>query len=173
MEVETALRKRRSIRSFLDKPVPDEIVNDILELANLAPSAGNTQARDFVVVRDIDVKTKLSAAALDQGFVKEAPVLIVVCANRKRSSAAYGKRGKDFYSLQDADAAVMHILLSAHARGLGTCWVGAFDDHRVASVLRLPEYIRPIAIIPLGYPAKVPETTSRIGLDELVHQEQW
>jgi nitroreductase len=67
----------------------------------------------------------------------------------------------------------MHILLAAHAKGLGTCWVGAYDDDEVAYVLGLPEHIRPIAIIPLGYPAVKPMSTSRLPIKKLIHIERW
>lgn len=173
MDLVEGLKSRRSIRRFKLKPIDDEIINEILELANAAPSAGNLQARDFIVVREDKIKQQLSAAALGQGFVHDAPVVIVVCGNLERSAAGYGRRGRDFYSIQDADAAVMHILLAAHAMGLGTCWVGAYDDDEVASVLGLPEHVRPIAIIPLGYPAVRPTTTSRLPIDKVVHDEKW
>ncbi len=173
MELIEVLKTRRSIRRFKSKPIPDQILWKILNLANAAPSAGNLQARDFVVVRDDKVKEQLAEAALGQEFVRDVPVVIVVCGNMKRSSIGYGIRGEHFYSIQDADAAVMHILLSTHALGLGTCWVGAFDDDMVSSILNLPGYIRPIAILPLGYPAEHPRTTSRLKTEKLVHIDKW
>lgn len=173
MDVETALKTRRSIRKFKTTPVPDEIVAKILELANTAPSAGNLQSRDFIVVQNDEVKAKLAKAALAQEFVYEAPVVIVVCGNEKRSGSGYGSRGKNLYNIQDADAAVMHILLSAHALNLGTCWVGAFDDDKVSVILGLPEYIKPIAIITIGYPEKTAAATSRVPIEKLVHTDKW
>ncbi|WP_455392715.1 nitroreductase family protein, partial [[Eubacterium] cellulosolvens] len=83
------------------------------------------------------------------------------------------RRGENFYSIQDADAAVMQILLAAHALEMGTCWVGAFDDEQVSLILGLPSYIRPIAIIPLGYPLKIPRPTERIKIEKLVHFDSW
>jgi len=173
MDLIEALKTRRSIRKFQPEQLSDELLWNILDLANAAPSAGNLQARDFIVVRDGNIKERLSIAAYNQSFIREAPVVIVVCANQGRSGSGYGKRGENFYSIQDADAAVMHILLSAHALRLGTCWVGAFDDDEVSSILKLPNYIRPIAIIPLGYTSKIPEPTSRIRIDKLVHFDTW
>jgi nitroreductase len=173
MELKTALKTRRSVRSFTNKPIPEELLQEILDLANSAPSAGNVQAREFIVVKDRRVKEKLTAAALNQRFIYEAPVDIVVCGNHKRSSATYGNRGRSLYSIQDADAAIMHILLAAHASGLGTCWVGAFDDQKVSSILNLPDHIKPIAIIPMGYPAKTPHQSSRIPIQELIHFDKW
>jgi nitroreductase len=173
MDLIEGLKSRRSIRRFKPELIPDDILWNILRLANAAPSAGNIQAREFIVIRDGEVKEKLAIAAFNQKFVREAPVIIVVCGNIDRSSMGYGKRGKKLYSIQDADAAVMHILLAAHALDMGTCWVGAFDDEEVKKVLDIPEYIRPIAIIPLGYPKKIPEETRRIKIEKLVHFDKW
>lgn len=173
MDLIDGLRSRRSIRRFKPELIPDDIILNILDLANAAPSAGNLQAREFIVIRDVDVKEKLAVAAFNQKFVLQAPVVIVVCGNPERSSMGYGKRGKKLYSIQDADAAVMHILLAAHALGMGTCWVGAFDEREVKTVLNIPEYIKPIALIPLGYPEKIPEETRREKIEKLVHFDKW
>ena len=173
MELIDGLLSRRSVRRFKSKSIPDDLIWKILKLANAAPSAGNLQSRDFIITRDEEIKQKLATAAHDQIFIHDAPVVIVVCGNQARSSSSYGNRGTDFYSIQDADAAVMHILLAALANDLGTCWVGAFDDDEVSAVLDLPELIRPIAIIPIGYPAQKPIKTSRVPIEKLVHYEKW
>ena len=173
MELNEALENRRSIRHFKAKPVPDERLWEILRLANAAPSAGNLQAREFIVVRDEQVKASLATAALNQRFVSDAPVVIVVCGNKERAGKIYGDRGRKLYAIQDADAALMHMILTAFGFGLGTCWVGAFDDRAVSAVLCLPDHIIPIALIPLGYPDEEPEPTSRIEIEDLVHFEKW
>ncbi len=173
MDLIEALKTRRSIRKFKAEPVPEELLNELLDLANAAPSAGNLQARAFIVARNEKVKKQLSTAALGQGFVRDAPVVIVVCGNVERTAAGYGSRGRDLYSIQDADAAVMHILLATHAMCLGACWVGAFNDDEVSSILELPQQLKPIAIIPLGYPDETPAPTSRITIEELLHVDKW
>lgn len=173
MELKTALKTRRSIRNYKNITIPDNVLQEILTLANAAPSAGNVQAREFIVIKSTTLKQKLASAAFGQGFIKDAPVVLVVCGNQKRSFASYGGRGRDFYCIQDADAAIMHILLAAHDIGLGTCWVGAFNDLKVSSVLNLPGYIKPIAIIPIGYPDREPSKTSRIYVEKLIHHEKW
>jgi len=134
MDVKDAIRRRHSIRSFSDKKLPADLIYEMIEYANLAPSAGNLQAREFIVVDDPEVKKRLSDAALDQEFIAEAPVDIVVCVHLDRISP-YGKRGKELYCLQDAAAAVEHILLLAVNYGLVTCWVGAFDENMVSKIL--------------------------------------
>jgi nitroreductase len=122
VDVEEAIRKRRSIRRFKDKELPEGMVEKLIELANMAPSAGNLQARDFIVVRDQKTKDALAEAALDQEFISQAPVNIVVCANMERIGH-YGHRGRTLYTLQDVAAAVQNILLAAISESLGTVWM--------------------------------------------------
>lgn len=163
---------RVSIRKFKPNPIPDEVIIEILKAGNAAPSAGNLQARDFIVVKNQDTKIKLAKAALNQMFIAEAPVVIVVCANYPRSMRVYGERGK-LYAEQDATAAVENILLAVHMLGLGAVWVGAFDEAKVATILGIPAYARPIAIIPIGYPDEKPEPRPRYPIDYLTHWEKW
>jgi nitroreductase len=172
MELKDVMRQRRSVRSFSDKKIPTNLVNEIIEYANLAPSAGNLQAREFIIVDDRDVKKKLSEAALDQEFIYEAPVNIVVCAHLERI-ASYGRRGTELYCLQDVAAAVEHILLLAVDYGLSACWVGAFDEDMISKILDIPLYVRPVAIIPIGYQKGRAESTSRRDVDTLTHHNKW
>lgn len=172
MELKEAIRKRRSVRKFLRKKPSRDTIREILEYANLAPSAGNLQARDFIVVDDEVLKQRLAEAALNQGFLSEAPYDIVVCANLDRI-APYGSRGKELYCLQDCAAAIEHILLLALEYGLAACWVGAFDEDEVVKLLELPRHVKPVAIIAIGYPAEEPEPTPRIKIDKLMHFNRW
>ncbi len=166
------LFERVSIRRFRSDDIDDDTLKLILEAGNAAPSAGNLQARDFVVVRSEEKKLKLAKAALKQMFIAEAPIVVVVCANYPRSVRVYGQRGK-LYAEQDATAAVENILLAVTALGLGAVWVGAFDEEEVAEILDLPEYVRPIAIIPIGYPAEKPRRRERYPIEFLTHYEGW
>ncbi len=171
LELELLFR-RVSIRKFQSRDVDDETLNLILEAANAAPSAGNLQARDFIVVRNAKTKERLARAALKQMFIAEAPVVVVVCANYPRSMRVYGERGR-LYAEQDATAAIENLLLAVTALDLGAVWVGAFDEAEVAEILNLPEYVRPMAIIPLGYPAESPGRRSRYPVSMLTHYESW
>lgn len=126
----------------------------------MAPSAGNLQAREFVVVQDKDKKSLLTDAALGQGFISEAPIVFVVCVNYDRIRR-YGDRGCELYVYHDTGAAVENMLLAAYSLGLGSCWVGAFDEPSVSGCLGLPDYIRPVAIVPVGYSAEKPGVPSR------------
>jgi nitroreductase len=128
---------------------------------------------EFIIVRDRGTKEELAAAALGQTFIAEAPVVIAVCSNTRRSAAVYGSRGVDFYSIIDGAFAAMTILLSAVNEGLGCCFVAAFRDEDVSRVLGLPPHVRPIGLMPLGYRAERPARASRIPLDRLVHDDRW
>jgi len=172
MELKEAIKKRRSIRKFQDKKPPLDVIIDILKYANLAPSAGNLQARDFIIVEDERIKRELAIAALNQDFVEQAPYDIVVCANLDRISP-YGRRGRELYCIQDCAAAIEHILLLALDYNLSTCWVGAFDEKRVSELLELPSHVRPTAIIAIGYPAEEPKPTPRYMIEKLIHFNKW
>ncbi len=167
-----AIFTRVSVRRFKPDPIPEETIKLILEAGNSAPSAGNLQARDFIVVRDENTKLKLAKAALKQMFIAEAPVVIVVCANYPRSMRVYGERGK-LYAEQDATASIENILLAVHMLGLGAVWVGAFDEAEVMDILGIPDYARPMAIIPVGYPAERPKRRERYPIEYLTHWERW
>ena len=165
-------RNRRSVRSFTNEDVPDDVIAEALEVGNLAPSAGNLQARDFVVVRNQERKRRLAEAAHSQSFLAEAPVILVCCANLDRI-AEYGPRGRELYCLQDVAAAVENVLLYLHAAGYGACWVGAFNEKKVSETLRLPVQVRPLALLPVGRPAAPGRSPPRFGNESLVHFEEW
>ncbi|MEM1559064.1 MAG: nitroreductase family protein [Candidatus Bathyarchaeia archaeon] len=173
MDIFQAITGRRSIRTFKTDPVSRETLIRILEAAQWAPSAGNMQARDFIVVEDQDVKVKLAEASWGQYFIAEAPVVVVVCANLERSAQRYGERGRTLYAILDAAAAVENMLLAAYALGLGTCWIGAFDDDRVKRILSLPDHVKPIAIIPIGYPGRQPRPTPRIPISRITYRDRY
>jgi nitroreductase len=161
------LATRRSVRRFTAEPLAPEQEQRLLDAARAAPSAGNVQSWFFVRVRSPRLKAELCAAALSQRFVAEAPLCVVVCADERRAMQAYGERGATLYCLQDTAAATVHLLLAAHALGLGACWVGAFRERDVARVLELPEHLRPVAIVPIGVPAEQPSSPGRRPLDEV------
>lgn len=160
------------MRGFRREAPPEAVVTELLELGNLAPSVGNLQARDFIVVRDKQVKEKLAAAARNQQFILGAPVLLVVCANLERI-APYGSRGKELLCFQDATVAIANIMLAACAKGLGSCWVATFDEGKAIEALKLPPHARPVAILPIGYPADDRAPTGRYPIEELTHRDTW
>ncbi|UCE28078.1 MAG: nitroreductase family protein [Candidatus Coatesbacteria bacterium] len=167
MDVLEAILGRRSIRRFLDEPLEEGQIEKLLEAARWAPSGGNMQPWRFVVVANGDVKKQLAADSYGQRFVAEAPVVIGVLAVPEESAKRYGDRGRLLYSIQDTAAAVQNVLLAAYGMGLGTCWVGAFDDEAVAKTLACRSGEVPVALIPVGWPAE-DGGSSRRGLNEIV-----
>lgn len=165
---------RRSIRSYLDRDVPKDELVKLIEAAQSAPSAGNCQPWHFFVVKDKDLKAKIVEKAYNQNWMLTAPAFIIVCADIQRTTPRYGDRGRNLYCLQDTAAAVQNILLCAKSMGLGTCWVGAFDEEGVRQVLDLKEDVprradlHPVAIIPVGYPASESGTLRRRPIGEIV-----
>jgi nitroreductase len=167
MDVREAIRKRRSVRDFLDREIPHAIVEQLEEALIQAPSAGNLQSRKFYFVKDPAVKNRLVRAALGQRFIARAPLVVVGCADA-RISRRYGERGVFLYSIQDVSVSIMNMMLAATAAGLGTVWVGAFDEEGVAGVLDLPGHLRPVAIVPVGYPKSVPSPPPRVTREEAI-----
>jgi len=170
MEVMEAIKNRRSIRSYQNKKVEEEKLSLILEAGRLAPSASNRQEWKFIVVRDKNTREKLSIAAHQQKFVGEAPVVIVACAAIETEHIM--PCGQLSYPI-DLAIAVDHITLKAVEEGLGTCWIGAFDEKKVKSILNIPASVRVVALLPLGYPAFLPSPTPRKSKEEIILLEKW
>lgn len=173
MDFESVVKRRRMCREYLDSEVPQEKEERILDLAYRYPSAGHTEPQEFIVVRDQQVKEDLARAALDQRFVAQAPLVIVVISDTKRSARRYGERGVHFYSIIDGAFVAMLILLAVVDEGLGACFVAAFYDREVQNVLGLPPHIRPIGIIPVGYCAEGPRKFRRRSRTQIVHRDRY
>ncbi len=168
MEFFKVLQERHSIRAFAERPVEPEKLQALLEAANCAPSAGNLQAYKIYVVTRLTTLKALMRAAFEQKFVAQAPVVLVFCADPRRSASSYGERGATLYSVQDATIACAYAQLAATALGLGSVWVGAFDEDAVRKALDISEELVPVALLPVGYAAESPQITPRRTLDELV-----
>jgi nitroreductase len=160
--------RRVSVRDFLDKPIEQGKLNAILSAANRAPSAGNLQAFEIYVVKDPHIRSLLAEAALNQDFIGVAPVVLIFCSHPARSEWRYHERGVSLYALQDATIATTFAMLAATDLGLGCVWVGAFNEKDVENILRLPDGLRPVAILPIGYPSEIPDKRSRRSLDDLI-----
>lgn len=172
MDLDEAIKKRRSIRAYKTQDVPDYIVNKLIEAASYAPSAGNIQPWKFVISRKPETKKKLAQAA-NQNFIEEAPVVIVVCANEQRAEMGYGFRGETLYCIQDTAAAIQNILLTASSLGLGACWIGAFNEEKARKAVNAPEEMRPVAMIPVGYPNETRTQRNRRPLNQIMHYESF
>lgn len=160
METKDAIEGRRCIRKFRDKNISDKQLDELINAMILAPSAGNMQSRKFYVIKNKEIKEKLAEAALSQAFIAQAPVVFVVCTDSS-ISMRYGKRGEELYTFLDCGASIQNLLLRAYDVGLGGCWVGAFDEERVRKILKIPSHLRPISIVPIGYPDESPSIPQR------------
>ncbi len=156
MPILEVIKNRRSVRAFKSDPIPRDVVDKLAEAIIWAPSAGNLQSRKFYFVYNDKLKEELPKTAFGQSFFAEAPLVIIGCADLKRVEPRYGSRGVSLYAPQDVAASVQNLLLMAHELGLGTVWVGAFDEDAVSKLMKLPPHLRPVAMVPIGYPAKAP-----------------
>lgn len=169
MNVFEAIKSRRSIRSFADRAIEEEKLKKVLEAGRLAPSAANMQEWKFVLVRDKETKEKLATAANNQRFIAKADVIIVGCATKVDKIMTCGQYT---YPI-DLAIAMDHMSLQAVEEGLGTCWIGAFEEDEVKRILGIPSEIRVVELMPLGYPLCVPEPRSRKSMDEIVARDRW
>jgi len=169
MELTEAIRSRRSIRKYEDRPIEQEKLLRVLDAGRLAPSARNLQDRKFIVVVDQDKRRRLSEAANGQIYVEKASAVIVGCATEPENIMPCGQ----FCYPIDLAAALDHMSLAATAEGLGSCWIGAFQEDKVKQILDIPEKIRVVAMLILGYPAESPAARPRKKLEEIVVHDKW
>ena len=184
MDLFQAVRERRSVRRFADRPVEAEKLELILDAVRLAPSWANLQCWRFVVVRNPEVRAKISEYSFIEAYfapkgyrtnpaqkgIAEAPVVIVACADPSRS----GDLGEQTYYLADLGIAAQNLMLAAHAQGLGTVFVGVFDEEKIRELLDIPSSIRVVGIFPLGYPLEGPKPgTPRKPLNEIAFGGKW
>jgi len=151
MDVLEAIQNRRTARSFNKVPVEFDKISLILEAGTHAPSSGNLQNWKFIVVTNKKEIKEIHNYCLDQVWMSEAPVLIIVCALPEKVENKFGLRGERLYSVQNIAACTENMLLTAHALELGAAWVGAFDEDKIRSIFSIPEEARPQSIIALGY----------------------
>ncbi len=164
------IRSRRSIRQYRSKPVPEHMLEQVLEAGRWAPSASNQQPWAFVVVRDkqlVELVAQHSAYYMEQeARIEDAPVLIVLCGVVWSQSRRRSLRG-------DVGMAGMQMMLQAHALGLGTCWVDGLDRQAIADRLGIPSELEIVGVITLGFPATEPAPTTRKSLFDIVHYDVW
>jgi len=167
MDFKEVIQSRRSVRKFRAEEIEEEDLREILEAARLAPSANNLQPWKFVVVKSDKKKRLIAQAAGGQEFVGEAPVIIVACATGRG-----GFIGGYMESWPvDVAISITHLLLAAWDRGLGTCWVGDFDEDKVKEICEIPPEVRVVALIPVGYPVKIPQAVPRRPLEKIMSKD--
>jgi nitroreductase len=169
MDVFTAISQRSSVRAYKATDVEEDKLMKILESARLSPSASNRQEWRFIVVRNKETKKKLAKAAFGQSFIGEAPVVIVACGT---DSKAIMTCGQPAYTV-DVSIACSFMILQAYELGLGTCWIGAFKEDETKRILSIPEHVRVVAVIPLGYPNQPLSQKSRKSLNQIVCFEKY
>ena len=179
MEVLEAIRTRRSIRRYKPDAVDEKALETVLEAARQAPSWANTQCWHFVVVRNAEIKSKLSDTLSEtnpaRDAIRNAPLVIVGCAELEKAGYKSGEvtTDKGDWFMFDVALAMQNLVLAAHSLGLGTVYVGLFDAKEAASALSVPEGYRVVAMTPLGYPAETKEPRTRKELDEIVNYDKW
>ena len=170
MDVFEAIAVRKSVRAFLDRPVGDDLLERILDAARRAPSARNAQEWRFVVVRDRAVRERIASEAARQPFIGAAGVLLACCA---ASDGRIMRCGQPAYTI-DVAIAMDHLSLAAVALGLGTCWIGSFDEALVRQILGIDSHVRVVQLMPLGWPADPsPVPKARLRLQDIVRWERW
>ncbi len=167
------IKSRRNVTQFLPKFVSWENISRVLDAGRYAPSCGNIQNWKFIVILKPEIKQNIVAASYDQYEIAAAFALIVVCAEPEKAERYYGEKGKTFYTVQNCAAAVQNMLLEAHALGLSTRWVGAFDVDKVKALLSVPEEIEVHTIVALGYAKDIPPIPSKYPLEALVYFGAW
>jgi len=170
MDIFDVFSKRHSIRAFTDQPVTEDALKKIFAAVNRAPSAGNLQAFYIYQVTKAEHREALMRASDGQEFLVQAPLVLVFCAVPARSSVRYNDRGETLYCIQDATIACTFAMLAATALGMGSVWVGAFDEDAVKEIISAEPGHRPIAMLPIGYRNEEPRIRPRRKLDEIVHQ---
>ena len=200
MDVLDAIKKRRSIRNYKPDRIPDEAMDKLLNAMRLAPSGGNRQPYRFIIVQDNDTKAQLAAACRwnprrpkGQEFIAEAPAVIVACGSAENAVTRYYKDGQvflaigrdiqaeidrgaaEYQSLMEIDLAIAvdHLTLVAAEEGLGTCWIAALDEREIKKLLSVPEDMRVLVVMPVGYTASWPEPRPRKPLEEIICYDKY
>ena len=183
MDTLEAIKTWRSTRKFQDKPVEEEKLEAVLEAVRRAPSWANLQCWKLIVVENGETKRKLSELAFVEAYfaplgyksnpaqkgIAQAPVVIILCADPEKSGLLWDQH----YYMTDAGIASQNLMLAAHAQGLGTVFVGVYEEKEIKTILDIPEEIRVVGLFPLGYPVEEGETRPRKALGEIVYSEKW
>ena len=172
MDVFEAIKRRRSVRSYESTPVPIEKLRKVLEAARLAPSAGNVQPWQFIVVIDSDKRRKIAKGCRFGRFLAEAPVVIVGCGDHRASPR--------WYAIETC-IAMENLVLAATGEGLGTCWIGFFNEEEIREMLKIPNRLKVVALLALGYPREKLDISAKIAhlirprkkLEKIAHLEEY
>jgi nitroreductase len=172
-----AIRARRTVRAFADAPVPEAVMAEILDAARWAPTSGNAQPWAFIRVRTPERRAALIAStyggyarsAPAQGWLAQAPELVMACVAPLRTIARYGQEGRSYARL-DVAAAIQNMLIAATALDVGAAWIGGFRPEEARSALELEPALEPLGIVAFGRPAEAPERPYRLPLADVVRE---
>ena len=169
MDILDIVKRRRHIHFFDPEPISDETIRTLLEAARWAPSAGNLQPWEIIVINSEEDKDRLVGVLRKKEYMRSAPVILIFCADLSRSSERYGERGTSLYAIQDTTAAIQNVLLTATALGLGSGWVGDFNEDAIAGLFNLPTSVKPMALIMIGKSNEYPTPPSRREIEDFTH----
>jgi nitroreductase len=172
MHFEDVIRERRSIRRYKDKDLPLSVVGAILDVAKHSPSSGNIQNWKIIIVKDSEMKQQVAEAAMEQYWMVEASVFLIICNDYDKVKDHYPVLGK-MYSIQNCAAFAYAVTLAAQDFGIASCWVGAFDNEKIQRLLSIPDNIDPEIIIPLGYSDDMKSPQLRDEVKYLCFHEKW
>jgi nitroreductase len=174
MDVLDLIKKRRSVRDYLDKKVENEKLFKVLEAGRWSPSSGNVQNWRFVVINDSKIKFQISEACLGQYWIASAPIIIAVFSDDSKLRVLFGQRGELSYSIQNCSSAMQNMIIEAESLGLATSWIGAYDDEKIMRILKIDDPdISLRGMLSLGYARKVPNPPVKLELDKLVFFNEW
>ena len=173
MEVFDCIRTRRSIRKYKDQPVPWDNIIEILQAGKYAPFAGNILNCKFIVVKNESKRRAIAEACSQQYWMQDAPIHIVVVGEPEKLERYYGTRGVRLYTIQAAGAAIQNMILTAHALGLGACWVGAFDEGEIRALCNMPEHLNIQGVITVGYADETPTPPPKYRIEHIMFFERW
>ncbi|MCK8825818.1 nitroreductase family protein [Fuchsiella alkaliacetigena] len=174
MDLLSLIKTRRSIRRYSDKAVSNDLIEKIVNVARFAPSAHNEQPWKFIVTRDKEKLKEISEESKYARFLSSAPVAIIVCADYENSEQrrADNDYSVKYFCIQDTAAAIQNMLLAAHGLGLGSCWIGEYDEKQLCELFNISDPYFPVAIISLGFTDSQPSTPKRKPLDEVLCYEK-
>ena len=172
MDTLECIATRRTIRKFQDIPVEFEKVGNILDAGRYAPSAGNLQNWKFILITDKNNRQEIAKACFEQYWVGHAPIIIIVCSEPTKTKRFYEKMGEK-YSIQNGAAVIENMLLAVHAQGLGSCWIGAFEDEAIKRLLAIPDDVFIEGVLPVGYPDELVPMPQRFALEHCTYIESW
>lgn len=173
MHTVDVILKRRSIRKFKDTLVPwDNIVN-LINCALNSPVAGNIFNVKFIVIREPTNRKAVAEACYNQHWIAKAPVIIAIVAEPEQQKRYYGSRGEKLYTIQNAAACAMNMIIGAESLGLGTCWIGSFNEDKLRNALGMPEQVNVHVILPIGFPDEEPKKPTKSWIKTVTYLEKW